>query len=117
MQKILPTSTRRQILAAGIALAMAGSATAADYTMRISHQFPPTHHTALNLDQFAKDVKEATKGNANVSIYDYLGADHGFNRTPILAHQNSPTPHTRRALGIRVQPPCWSCAFTDRVQG
>lgn len=25
-------------------------------------------------------VKQATKGNANVSIYDYLGADHGFNR-------------------------------------
>ncbi len=25
-------------------------------------------------------VKEATKGNTSVSIYDYLGADHGFNR-------------------------------------
>ena len=25
-------------------------------------------------------VKEATAGNPNVTIYDYLGADHGFNR-------------------------------------
>ena len=37
--------------------------------MRLSHQFPPTHHTALNLDQFAKEVKEATKGRAEVQIF------------------------------------------------
>ena len=42
---------------------------AADYTMRISHQFPPTHHSAKNLEQFAKDVKAATKGRVEVQIF------------------------------------------------
>jgi len=42
---------------------------AAEYTMRISHQFPPTHQTAVNLDQFAKDVKDATKGRVDVQIF------------------------------------------------
>jgi hypothetical protein len=35
--------TRRCLLAAATALAFAGSAGAAEFTMRISHQFPPTH--------------------------------------------------------------------------
>ncbi|MEP7062120.1 MAG: TRAP transporter substrate-binding protein DctP [Betaproteobacteria bacterium] len=42
---------------------------AAEYTMRISHQFPPTHQTAVNLDQFAKEVKESTKGRVDVQIF------------------------------------------------
>ena len=49
-------------VAAIAALGFSGTASAADYTMRISHQFPPTHHTALNIEQFAKEVKAATKG-------------------------------------------------------
>ena len=68
--KRLSTHGRRQVLAAGIALALAsGSATAADFTMRISHQFPPTHHTAQNLEQFAKDVKAMTKGRVEVQNF------------------------------------------------
>ncbi|MCB2042676.1 MAG: hypothetical protein KDH48_18905, partial [Rhodoferax sp.] len=68
--KRLSIHGRRQVLAAGIALALAsGSATAADFTMRISHQFPPTHHTAQNLEQFAKDVKAMTKGRVEVQNF------------------------------------------------
>ena len=51
------------------ALGALGSAHAADYTMRISHQFPPTHHTAVSLEQFAKEVKEATKGRVEVQTF------------------------------------------------
>jgi len=42
---------------------------AADYTMRISHQFPPLHHTAVNLEQFAKEVKAATKQRVDVQVF------------------------------------------------
>jgi len=50
-------------------LGLCGSAFAADYTMRLSHQFPPTHHTAVSLDQFAKEVEAATKGRVDVQIF------------------------------------------------
>ncbi len=55
--------------AAIAAICFSGSALAADYTMRISHQLPPTHHTAVNLEQFAKEVKEATKGRVEVQNF------------------------------------------------
>ena len=42
---------------------------AADYTLRISHQFPPTHQTSKNLEQFAADVKSATGGKVEVQIF------------------------------------------------
>jgi C4-dicarboxylate-binding protein DctP len=65
--------TRRHLLAlaaTATALSTVGnSAQAAEYTMRISHQFPPTHHTALNLDEFAKEVKAATKGRVEVQSF------------------------------------------------
>ena len=48
------TPSRRHLLAALAAISLGGNALAAEYTMRISHQFPPTHHTAMNLEQFAK---------------------------------------------------------------
>ncbi|MEY8875701.1 MAG: TRAP transporter substrate-binding protein DctP [Leptothrix sp. (in: b-proteobacteria)] len=54
--------------AAAALLASAG-ALAADVTMRISHQFPPTHQTAKNLEQFATDVKAATGGKVEVQIF------------------------------------------------
>lgn len=68
MQPIFSTPSRRHILTAAMALAIGSSAVAADFTMRISHQFPPTHHTALNLDQFAKEVKAMTKGLSLIHI-------------------------------------------------
>jgi C4-dicarboxylate-binding protein DctP len=55
--------------AAIAAICFSGGASAADYTMRISHQLPPTHHTAINLDQFAKEVKEATTGRVEVQTF------------------------------------------------
>ena len=67
-------SNRQPLLACCAALAFAfagfsGAATAAEYTMRISHQMPPGHHTAQNLEQFAKDVKAATKDRVEVQIF------------------------------------------------
>lgn len=59
----------RTLVAAAVAAGCAGQALAADYTMRISHQFPPTHHTAVNLAQFEKEVEAATKGRVDVQIF------------------------------------------------
>lgn len=67
------TTTRRfalRLAAGAIAsLGLAGAASAADHTMRISHQFPPTHHTAVSLAQFEKEVEAATKGKVDVQIF------------------------------------------------
>lgn len=67
------TTTRRfalRLAAGAIAsLGLAGAASAADHTMRISHQFPPTHHTAVNLAQFEKEVEAATQGKVDVQIF------------------------------------------------
>jgi C4-dicarboxylate-binding protein DctP len=66
-------AVRRALLALSVAFATTlvatGPAAAAEFTMRISHQFPPTHHTARNLDQFAKDVAAATKGRVEVQTF------------------------------------------------
>jgi C4-dicarboxylate-binding protein DctP len=48
---------------------VAGTALAADYTMRISHQVPPAHHSAKNVEQFAADVRAATGGKVDVQIF------------------------------------------------
>lgn len=42
---------------------------AAEFTMRISHQLPPSHHTAANLEQFAKEVEAATNQRVDVQIF------------------------------------------------
>lgn len=63
---------RRHLLAAGLALgasAATSTAWAAEVTMRMSHQFPPSHHSAKNMDQFAADVKAATNGRVEVQIF------------------------------------------------
>lgn len=64
------------------ALCAAGPALAADYTMRISHQFPPTHHTARALDRFAAEVKAATGGKVDVQIF---GAEQLFKANQNIA--------------------------------
>jgi len=59
-----------KLTAAALALGMTSSmAWAADYTMRLSHQFPPTHPTAQAMEQFAKDVDAATDGKVEVQVY------------------------------------------------
>lgn len=61
---------RRFLAACALTMTMAGvPALAADHTMRISHQFPPSHHTAQLLEQFAKDVAAETDGKAEVQIF------------------------------------------------
>ncbi len=66
-------SSRRQfsirLAASAVALGLAGASSAADFTMRISHQFPPTHHTAHNLEQFKKEVADLTKGRVEVQTF------------------------------------------------
>jgi C4-dicarboxylate-binding protein DctP len=59
----------RTVLAVALTAGFAAQAMAAEYTMRISHQFPPTHHTAVNLDKFAAEVKETTKGRVEVQNF------------------------------------------------
>jgi len=61
--------TALRIGVAAAALLCSIGAWAADYTMRISHQFPPTHQTARALDQFAADVKASTGGKVEVQIF------------------------------------------------
>lgn len=67
------TQRRRFILsctaAAFASLGPVGSASAAEFTMRISHQVPPTHHLAINLEQFAKEVRETTRDRVDVQIF------------------------------------------------
>jgi len=57
------------LLAAAAAATLAIHVQAADYTMRLSHQFPPAHHSAKNLEQFAADVKANTGGKVEVQIF------------------------------------------------
>lgn len=65
----VPPITRRATVLAAMSLCLAGAATAADFTMRLSHQFPPTHQTAVNLNQFEREVEAATKGRVDVQIF------------------------------------------------
>ena len=56
-------------IAALFAAGFSAGAQAADYTMRLSHQFPPAHHSAKNMEQFAADVRAATGGKVEVQIF------------------------------------------------
>lgn len=62
-------SAMSAVATATLAWAVWAPAQAAEYTMRISHQFPPTHHSAVNIAQFAKDVTAATDGNVEVQVF------------------------------------------------
>ncbi|NYT59045.1 TRAP transporter substrate-binding protein DctP [Alcaligenaceae bacterium] len=59
-----------KLIMTGLAFAVSTSiAAAADYTMRVSHQFPPTHHTSKRLEQFAKDVAQETNNKVEVQLF------------------------------------------------
>jgi C4-dicarboxylate-binding protein DctP len=60
---------KHPLFAAALAAGFAAGAHAADFTMRLSHQFPPAHHEAKNMEQFAADVKAATHGRVEVQIF------------------------------------------------
>lgn len=63
------TTFQRLVAATAAAIACASPALAADYTMRLSHQFPPSHASTKNLEQFAKDVSAATGGKVEVQLF------------------------------------------------
>jgi C4-dicarboxylate-binding protein DctP len=60
---------KHKIGVAALAASLAAGVQAADYTMRLSHQFPPAHHSAKNMEQFAADVKANTHGKVEVQIF------------------------------------------------
>lgn len=62
-------NTANRFLALLAAACLAATAQAAEYTMRISHQFPPAHQTARALDRFAAEVKKTTGGRAEVQLF------------------------------------------------
>lgn len=57
------------LMGAAIAAITTGPVMAQDHVMRLSHQFPPTHHTAVRLAQFEKDVEATTEGAVDVQIF------------------------------------------------
>ncbi|HRQ56630.1 MAG TPA: TRAP transporter substrate-binding protein DctP [Azoarcus taiwanensis] len=66
---------KHTLLASLLVAASIGMAPAADFTMRLSHQLPPTHHIAQTLDRFAEDVARETGNRVEVQIF---GAEQAF---------------------------------------
>ena len=60
---------QHRLFIGALAAGLAAGAQAADYTMRLSHQFPPAHHSARNMEQFAADVKANTNAKVEVQIF------------------------------------------------
>jgi TRAP-type C4-dicarboxylate transport system substrate-binding protein len=63
------TSPRVLLIGSAVLALTGGMAAAQEYTMRLSHQFPPTHHTAVHLAQFEKDVEAETNGAVDVQVF------------------------------------------------
>lgn len=66
---------KNTLLASLILATSVGIASAADFTMRLSHQLPPTHHIAQTLDRFAEDVARETGNRVEVQIF---GSEQAF---------------------------------------
>lgn len=66
---------KKTLLGAVLFAASVTTAIAADFTMRLSHQLPPTHHIAKTLDRFAEDVARETDNRVEVQIF---GAEQAF---------------------------------------
>ncbi|WP_372620904.1 TRAP transporter substrate-binding protein DctP [Falsiroseomonas sp.] len=63
---------RRHLLAASALLAapaLRGARAQAQVTMRLSHQFPPSHHNARVIAAFAEDVKQRSGGQVEVQVF------------------------------------------------
>ena len=61
--------TLKLTLIAVATLAFSAGALAAEYTMRLSHQYPPTHQVAKALEQFAAAVEKNTDGKVDVQVF------------------------------------------------
>ncbi|HET6598965.1 MAG TPA: TRAP transporter substrate-binding protein DctP [Burkholderiaceae bacterium] len=62
-------TTLKLTLTALAALAFSASTLAAEYTMRVSHQYPPTHQVAKAIEQFAAAVEKNTEGKVDVQVF------------------------------------------------
>lgn len=62
-------TTLKLAFAAIVGATFIASVHAADYTMRLSHQLPPTHHVAKAIEQFAADVEANSGGKVKVQIF------------------------------------------------
>lgn len=58
-----------RLLTCVVALGLSTGVGAAEFTMRMSHHFPPQLNAAKLMEQFAKDVKEGTNGRVEVQIF------------------------------------------------
>ncbi len=63
------TPLSRRLIGAVCALLLSSAASAADYTMRLSHQMPPGHHVAKVIGAFAQEVQERSNGRLVVQIF------------------------------------------------
>ena len=100
---------RRSILAAGgAALALPAIRTAraqAAATMRLSHQYPPSHHIAQVLAGFAEDVKARSNGAVEVQLFprsswprpaeNFPGVARGAFEAAVAANFHGATPSPR----------------------
>lgn len=62
-------TSRYGMLAVALSFCAINGAGAADFTMRISHQYPPAHQVAKAIEQFAADVKSSTHGKVDVQVF------------------------------------------------
>lgn len=62
-------ATLKTLAAAVAAAGSIGTAVAADYTMRIAHQLPGSHHVAQAIEQFAEDVETNSEGRVEVEVF------------------------------------------------
>lgn len=62
-------ATVKTLVAAIAAAGSIGTAVAADYTMRIAHQLPGSHHVARAIEQFAEEVETSSEGRVEVEVF------------------------------------------------
>ncbi len=60
---------RRTLLAATLALPALQARAQGATVMRLSHQFPPSHHNARVMAAFAEDVKARSNGSVDVQVF------------------------------------------------
>lgn len=59
----------KSLIGSAVIALMGTSCMAETYIMRLSHQFPPSHPSAIRLEQFAKDVAADTNGQVEVQLF------------------------------------------------
>lgn len=62
-------ATIKTLVVAIAAVSSLGTAVAADYTMRLTHQLPGSHHVAQAIEQFAEEVETRSEGRVDVEVF------------------------------------------------